>query len=834
MTLTLLPPARTFRKRPPTLLTTAITLAIGTGPAFAADPASDTLEAIVVTANRREQNALDVPYNISTVSGAALENANVTNLVDLARVLPGVTIPDVGARANGGNSLIIIRGLNVNDPSGSSYLPWGSVPTVSTYIDDVPLYVNLRLEDIQRVEVLRGPQGTLYGSGAVGGTIKMQHNAPDLTHFTAEASADLSKTSHTGAANSAAHFIINEPLNDKLGLRISAGYERTAGFIDATGATVFGPGQQPVLANPSSPLTSAQLLAPLSHVDDSHSSNVRIAALWKAAPGVEANFAYQQQEDTSTGFSHQTQGLSYQTSALAPQEPDHRQVNLESATVSADVGFATFTSSTSFSSNKDDNRYDESQFLLYFNAPLVYGSYPRATSFFFTTAQDNSFTQEFRLASKVGGDWDYTTGAFFQRQTQHLFQRESIPGFAAWSELPGSAAAANAVLGSSYASFGDFLQTYYGGTRPSALSPTDTNFGYLRLSQFKDKALFGELTRHITERWQVTGGARIFWQDFSQSLYQSIPYEGPFNSTLPAPANATDALGLTLANRDQTYHNHTFKLNTSYALNPESRAYATYSEGFRHGGVNAIPVGGCLFCENSSVVPYKSDTVKNYEIGTKGTVNNRIRYSAAVYRVNWNDIQIQTFGQSGDPVVVNGNAARSQGLELEGSARLGGGWSTNLGYGLTDAKLTEGFDIVDVVPHAFKPSTTLIAGYAGNRLPYVPRQTFTADLGYARTIGSGLDLDAHLNAAYRSDIVTAINSGVAGYTHLGGFTTFNGSVGLGVGANWHSRLFITNIGNVRGITSAGQLFRNNPDPRYNVEFPSRPRTIGIGVDYTFE
>ena len=827
-------PQRAFRRRPQTVLAASVSLALGAAPALAADPSGDTLEPIVVTANRREQNALDVPYNISTVSGAALDNAGATSLVDMARLLPGVTIPDIGARANGGNSLIIIRGLNVNDPVGSSYLPWGSVPTVSTYIDDVPLYVNLRLEDIQRVEVLRGPQGTLYGSGAVGGTIKMQHNAPDLTHFTAEASADLSTTDHTGSTNVQSHFVINEPLGDKLAVRISAGLQRQAGYIDATGATLFGPNQQPVLANPSSPLTSAQVLVPLAHVDDSHGSNIRIAALWKAAPGVDANFAYQQQQDTASGFSRETQGLDYQTQTLAPQEPDHRTVNLESMTVSADVGFATFTSSSSFSTNKDDNAYDESQFLLYFNEPLVYGGYPRATSFFFTTSQDNSFTQEFRLASKLGGGWDYTAGAFFQRQTQHLFQRESVPGFAAWSELPGSAAQPNAVLGSSYANFGDFLQSYYGGTRPSALSPTDTNFDYLRLSQFKDKALFGELTRHLTERWQLTGGARVFWQDFHQSLYQSIPYDGPFNSTLPAPANATDSLGTTLADRNQPYHSHTFKLNSSYELGAATRVYATYSEGFRHGGVNAIPVGGCFYCENASVVPYKSDTVKNYEVGAKGTVDNRLRYSAALYRVNWDDIQIQTFGQSGDPVVVNGKSARSQGLELEMGARIGGGWSANFGYGLTDAKLTQDFSVVDVVANAYVSSTTLVSGFAGNRLPNVPRQTLTGDLAYAAPIATGLDLDAHLNAAYRSDVVTEINNTVAGYTHLGGFTTMNGSVGLGFGGAWHSRIFVTNIANVKGITSAGQLFRNNPDPRYNVEFPSRPRTIGIGIDYTFE
>ena len=87
----------------------------------------------------------------------------MTSLSDIARVLPGINIPDLGPRANSSNSNIIIRGLNANDPGGSAYLPWESVPLVSTYVDEVPLFVNMNLSDVQRVEVLRGPQGTLYG-----------------------------------------------------------------------------------------------------------------------------------------------------------------------------------------------------------------------------------------------------------------------------------------------------------------------------------------------------------------------------------------------------------------------------------------------------------------------------------------------------------------------------------------------------------------------------------------------------------------------------------------------------------------------------------------------
>ena len=140
------------RSRRSLMLAVAVGTTLGiAAPARAADPASGALDEIVVTANRRAQSVLDVPYNISAISGQALENAGVTSLISISRLLPGVTIPDIGPRADSSNSLIIIRGMNVNDPVNSAYLPWGSVPTVSTYIDDVPLYVNLKLTDIQRV-----------------------------------------------------------------------------------------------------------------------------------------------------------------------------------------------------------------------------------------------------------------------------------------------------------------------------------------------------------------------------------------------------------------------------------------------------------------------------------------------------------------------------------------------------------------------------------------------------------------------------------------------------------------------------------------------------------
>ncbi len=821
---------------PNAVLAMAVALALGTAhPVHAAD-SGEALEEIVVTANRREQNVLDVPYNISAVGGTALENAGAKNLSDIARLLPGVTIPDLGPRANSANSLIVIRGLNVNDPVNSAYLPWGSVPTVSTYVDDVPLFVNLQLTDIQRIEVLRGPQGTLYGSGAVGGTLKILHNPVDLKGFSAEASTETSKTDHADGRSYGANGMLNVPLGDTLGIRFSAGYERMAGYINALNEVVFGPNQQPVLADPADPVGSGLTYQTALGINAARSFNVRAAILWKPTSWLDANFAYQRQDDHSDGFSHQTVGSPYQLGTLLPDEPDHRTVDLDSLTLSADVGFATVTSSSSFSVNKDANVYDESQFVTGYNDlnPIYYGSYPRVTSPFFNTSRDTSFTQEFRLVSHEGGTWDYTVGAFFQHQTDNVFQYETVPGFAAWSELPGSGAAIpDSVAGAPYSTFGDFVQYYNGGTRPSALSPTDLNFTYHKISGFLDRALYGELTRHLTPDWQVTGGARVFWQNFAQSLYGTIPYGGPYFSTLPPPANLTDALGSTIVSREQSFHNHLFKLNSSYTIAPSMHVYATFSEGFRHGGVNALPIGTCIFCEAASLVPYNSDSVKNYEVGLKGVAAGWLRYSAAVYRVNWSDVQIQVFGQAGDPVVVNGKQARSQGIELELGGQLGAGWSFTVGYGFTDAKVTQDFTVSEIVPISGEPFD-IVSAKAGDRLPYVPRQTLTADLSYEHPIAAGIAVDAHLDPAYRSNVNTQIDPTVLGFRTLGGFTTLNASVGLSFGSAWHVRFFGTNLSNVLGVTSAGSLYRGNDDPRYRVENIMRPRTLGIGVDYKFE
>ncbi|MBV8397493.1 MAG: Plug domain-containing protein, partial [Acetobacteraceae bacterium] len=167
------------------LVAAACAAALAASRAASADTAAETgdspaLQEVVVTANRREESVLTVPYNISAISAQQIEAAGLKDLQSLTRMVPGLVSADLGPRVNSTNSNFIIRGLNASDQGSNYFGPNLAVPLVSTYIDDVPLFVNYNLTDIERVEVLRGPQGTLYGSGAVGGTVKLIRHKPDL------------------------------------------------------------------------------------------------------------------------------------------------------------------------------------------------------------------------------------------------------------------------------------------------------------------------------------------------------------------------------------------------------------------------------------------------------------------------------------------------------------------------------------------------------------------------------------------------------------------------------------------------------------------------------
>ena len=200
-------------------------------PSAMAQDAGFELEEILVTATRRSTSTQDIPYNISAVSGASIDAANMVDSSELLRSIPGVAVPDRGARNSSTKNDIRIRGLNVDGAARGDYAA-SSAPTVATYINDTPMFANVMLKDLERVEVLRGPQGTLYGSGALGGAVRYITKKPSLEGFEGSVGGNVSKTKASGDMSWTTDLVLNVPLGDKFAVRLVGSHVDTAGIID--------------------------------------------------------------------------------------------------------------------------------------------------------------------------------------------------------------------------------------------------------------------------------------------------------------------------------------------------------------------------------------------------------------------------------------------------------------------------------------------------------------------------------------------------------------------------------------------------------------------------
>src|SRR3984893_9552134 len=241
-----------------TTLTAAVLSALYGEAATAVPAASEdnALQEVVVTATRRALSAQDVPISITAISGATLDKEGIEDIAGLAHSMAGVNYTDKGPFGGIQGSSLIIRGLNSEATSGQLALATPVVPPVATYVDDTPLFVNLRLQDLDHVEILRGPQGTLYGSGSLGGTIRFVQHAPDPTAFDAKAEGGVSKTANTHALNEEVNGMLNLPFSDTFAVRLNASWTDEAGFINQPNLYVLDGAGAPVASDPANPLTS--------------------------------------------------------------------------------------------------------------------------------------------------------------------------------------------------------------------------------------------------------------------------------------------------------------------------------------------------------------------------------------------------------------------------------------------------------------------------------------------------------------------------------------------------------------------------------------------------
>ncbi len=758
-----------------------------------APPAVPVVDEVVVTAGRREQKVEDIPYNISAVSGADIEAKAIVDAPELLRSVPGVAVVDRGYRNSGVTNGVFIRGLNVDGSALGDYAVSG-VSTVSTYVDDTPIFANFILKDVERVEVLRGPQGTLYGSGSLGGTVRYITRDPNPAGFSGSVSGGLSKVEGSDSVGWRSDATLNIPLGDKAALRINGAILDYPGVTDYVNLYVLDSTGAPKA--PSGVLNPAAEYRTQKDADTVDIKYLQAALLLEPTDNFKLKLSYVHQADkiggrrqVTTGFDGYGQRYGEYQNGSVQLEPSTRQVDLGSLEATLDLGFATLTSSTSYYDHHGDSVSENTGFYAKAGFLAFYYNYPRPMASAVRQYGDKSWVQELRLVSKTGGPFDYVVGAYYQDQKLLSAQQSYLRGFKRWWDA---------------------------ATGLPGLVAGDQDFDYKREESFKTAAGFGELTWHASDTVQLTGGVRYFTNDSDNDTHIALPLYVGF-------APPTD---VTYSNSDSGW---LFKGNASWNFNPDNMLYATVSQGYRRGGSNAVPLTG-TFAEDPRWQVYGPDRVNNYEIGVKGS-NDRFRYTVTLFRIDWKDIQLNTSTPNwGFYVVQNGGKARTQGLEAELQGRLSQELRFNLGYTYVDAKLVEDM---------FSPvnSITPIAR-SGAMLPGTPKNSFNIGLNWTHTLSNGVIWNSWLNGYYQSETRNSIGTSPLFDRTFEGFSIWDASTSLSF-AKWDLNLYVKNIFNEPGVTGAytENYMGTRPSVGYygngSKDLIALPRTVGAVLTYRF-
>ncbi len=819
---------------------------------------TDLLEEITVTAQRRAQSVQDIPYNISVVGADELLRTGISGINTLSHIVPGLVSVDAGPAARGNTNDLTLRGLRTDGPGGAGNngadIPAQTVNSVSTYFGETPVFFPIALHDIERIEVLRGPQGTLYGSGAQAGTIRFLPKRPSFDAFSGDVTVTGSKTSGAeGSGNGAIDGVLNIPLADKLALRLVAGTEHLDGFINQValwardGSGVLAPATRSVAGD----VTSGPVIAPTQRgTNSSTQSYLRSSLRWQASESTDLQIDYLHQRtrvndvqtsnptypgcvvDLSIGrdcggsgdgaiFPNASfsvpKGGTYDATNAALQ-PYEDTMDLGSLEATVDLGLATFTSATSVYHDESKATTEiignfvipgANNFLTY----PYYQNYPRALGIEMTPVTENAFTQELRLVSNHGTTFDYVVGAFYRNQRVNSDTRQYLPGITQYLADVG-----------------------YPQPADVAAAMPDLEFNYDRRTRFVDEALFGELTYHATNRWQFTAGTRFFHQTFDNTTVQQIPLCG-----VGCSADGTDPTGRSIGNVHTSINDHVVKLNTSYDIDATTKAYATYSEGFRRGGANALPTTGA-YASLPEFQTFKPDLAKNYEVGIKGTaLGGKVRFSADAFLIDLKDFQFAFSTLAGIPATYNGGSARSKGTELEVQARLTPRLTATFGHSYTDASVTQNIELYDL-GFCGSPTCLLASLRAGAKLPGVPTQTLNAALDYVMPLTDGgsnpWSVEWHADVAYRSASSSVIDPTSRSYWEIPTSTMGNFSASLNNGGPFTYDLFVNNVSNAAGYSGGRGTAQDpttlQPLPNFTAtRVVARPRTIGVRVHYRF-
>ncbi len=756
------------------------------GGARAQQADEQALPEIVVTAQKRTSTADKTPISITAVSGEDLQDRGIADFRTLAAATPGMSMKTNGP----GQTEFEMRGMT----SGG-----GNSPTVGFYLDDVPLtapaqaqngkvVIDPSLYDLNRVEVLRGPQGTLYGSGSMGGTVRLITNAPDTAAFEGSAQAILSGTS-SGGFNHDENVMLNVPLiKDELALRLVASQASTSGWIDRIVAANF--------PEPGNGGLTRGNVAAAPVIEDHKGSNAetlkgaRVALTWKPTDRLTVTpyVFYQRttQEGPSAFDSDPGTQAHYQPFSIA--EPYADTITVSNLTVNYRFDRVDVTSVTSrwhrLSTQVQDGSENFQNPLDGFNVAYAtpsgfYGASGTGPIHGYELDPSDQFSQELRAASTGDGPLQWVTGVFFS---------DFHSNWQLFTDFPNPVA------------FGSPIANVWTLDEPTNI---------------RQSALFGEATYAITERLKLTGGLR--WYSYRNMLDMRFSgFGSPLGTNVPTVTHVVQSNG-----------GLNPKVSLSFDADRDVMFYATAARGFRPGGGNQpLPAIACIqnqlvqlgYASGVPPASYKADSLWSYEVGEKARfLNGSVHLNTSVFFENWKDIQLEEL-PCNYPMFDNANSAHIYGGEVELRAALGRNLVAAASAGFTHAQLAE-------TAHGFK---------AGDRLPDVPPFTASVNLSYHTPLTERYELVARAENVYTGTRVDLTFPG--GFpntqTPLPGYDLTNIRVGIAADAGWSATLFANNVFDKRAsLENTVQLTLANA--AFNRVATNQPLTIGIDASYRF-
>lgn len=776
------------RFKVPAIFASTSALALIASPAIAqsADDAGESSaqseelvqQTVVVTATRRAVGVQDVPASVQVIGGETIDQLALDSFED---VLP--TISGIGfSRSGSGSTEIGIRGI-----SNITSTEFGSVDSVSPvgiYIDDTPIQggaslPDLVLFDLERVEVLKGPQGTLFGEGAMGGVIRFIPNGANLSEMESKFEATLSNTEN-GDLNYQARGVVNVPLiKDRLGARISASYKEDAGYIDN--------------------ITTGE-----DNINDNEAWSIRAIVDGEITDNLGFRFTYLHDETDLNGLDNFNPTVGDLQAEFLEDRFNETKSDLYALTFEADFGFATGTSISSLVENERlfNERVDLGvEFLIsLFSGGAIAVPIPNRS--LLTEHQQEAFTQEFRLVSNGDNRLNWVLGAFYRDRELDTFASAIIPN-------------AQEVNDATNLIFGPFGAPFLYPTPQSVGSITPDPFlavvDRIAPETFEQYALYGEFDYELVEDLTLTVGARYF--DETATFDDQIIGFGysALSSSDPAEVEASED-GILL------------KFGLDYSVNDDTLIYVTASEGFRSGGGN-LSAGTDL----SGTVPsvYGSDSLWNYEGGVKSShMGGRLIANAAVYYLDWKDIQSNVttplvptlIGPQRLSFIDGSSDARIIGGEIELSYRPDDNWTMGYTMNVQDAEFTSTDPGGSILPDT--------------ELPRAPELNLSGFVQYDQPINDVLSgffrLDVQHTSSSLSEPLTDFTEqfpAPEALRSLDAFTT--GRVRAGIYKdNLSLDVFVDNITDDRPVVGVSPFFNSFATNDFAVT-TIRPRTYGV-------